>query len=90
MSSRELFVVLLRALGVFEFVEGVVLIPQWTRALFLHSAAGQMTSGQIPVAELLWALGLPGLKIVAGGVLFVAANWFARKVYAAGADAAGR
>jgi hypothetical protein len=37
-----------------------------------------LTGRQFPVAEILWILGYPGLKIVAGCLLFIGANWLAK------------
>ena len=71
MNTQELFAVLIKAMGVFQFVVGVEMVPQYTSYL----------AANFPVHEILWALGFPGLKIVSGVILFLGANWLARRVY---------
>jgi len=78
MSQQELFAVLMKAMGVLEFVGGIVAAPQYMR---IYSRPGSFPGGQLPVADILWALGVPGLKILAGVILFLGANYVARKVY---------
>jgi hypothetical protein len=76
MSPRELFVVLMKAMGVLEFVGGATAIPQFA---VMFSRPGGFT--EFPVTQLIVAVGYPGIRIVAGGLLFTGAKWIAAKAF---------
>lgn len=78
MNCRELFALLIKAMGVFELVGGLEVFPQYLR---IYSQPASFPGGRFPVTEILWTLGFPGLKIIAGVILFLGANWLARRVY---------
>jgi hypothetical protein len=76
MSRSETFAMLLRGLGVWEFVNGLESLPQW----FAFAIETFQYSGS--KATFLGAfLSFSAMRLVAGPVLFFGAPWFASKVY---------
>jgi hypothetical protein len=78
MSQRELFSVPIKSVGVLQFVEAVVILPQLVRMISLGVPA--------QASEVLWAFVVPSTRIVAACLLFVSANWLATKTYGAKPD----
>jgi hypothetical protein len=76
MQARELFSVLLKVLGVADFVAGVQLTPTLVGQYWhWENEAGFLA---LLIAT---ALGASGIRLITGCVLFFGADWFTRKAY---------
>ena len=76
MKTRELFEILIRVIGVWEFMVGLAILPHW-----VHAFSMPTTFAQFPISSIVTMLGSSGLKIVGGLVLFFGARWLANKTY---------
>ncbi len=78
MSQQQLFSVILRAIGVWEFVGGLIALPNYIASISMYDYDNQHQLLAIVVANV---LSFCGLKMIAGCALFFLADWFSSKVY---------
>lgn len=75
MNQRELFAVLLKAIGILQVVSGIAYFPTW-----LTNLAYQDWREFLSII-LGFGLSVSGMGIFLGCVLFFGAGWFSEKVY---------
>ena len=82
MPSRELFSVLIKAMGVWEFVHGLQAAPLFLGQFWQYARWDNDSEFMGMLVSV--AFGAGGVRLITGAALFFAADWLTRKVYPEG------
>lgn len=79
MSRRELFSVLLKAMGVWEIVHGLQAAPLFLGQFWQYARWDDDSEFMALLVSVVFGAG--GIRLVTGAALFFAADWLSRKAY---------
>ncbi len=84
MSPRDLFAVLLKAIGVWEAIAGFLALATMGGHHYVRmitQTGGFFVASQFPMNDRIFSFLLPSARTIVGCLLFVAADWLAAKTY---------